>query len=313
MGPVLVNFSSCAPGRAAIFSRAIVSRLAFSQVPPGVGHCCAVALVALNSVACTGFEPGDDVLENDGQQLLDGDPPEGEDWRCVSSESIDATDAALIMPSDPTMRITQAIQLLNIRGGTVPEGATAHACARADVACEEPLTADYPLSAEGWVNIPLPVGFNGYLEVEAESIMPTMVFLGEPLRRPRPANYPVALVEKVILPGLSGATGTMQNDSTGLLTIRVFDCQGVSASGVSFSQQEQAVEWYYVDGFPSAEATETSSEGLGGFINTPPGVATIATTGRAGQQLASDKLVAVRAGWLTVVRMWIGEEAADAD
>jgi hypothetical protein len=267
----------------------------------------------LNSVACTEFEPGDDVLTSAGNQLLDGEPPEGEDWRCVTPESVDATDAALVMSTDTSMKITQAIQLLNIRGGTVPEGATAHACARADVDCTQPLTTDYPLTTEGWVNIPLPVGFNGYLEVVADSIMPTMVFLGEPLRRPRPSNYPVALVEKVILPGLSGATGTMQNDSTGLLTIRVFDCQDVSASGVKFSQRQEAVEWYYVDGLPSSQATETSSEGLGGFINTPPGVATITTTGRAGQQLASDKLVAVRAGWLTVVRMWVGEEAADAD
>ena len=307
------NFWVCHRGRAAISSRAIVSLLAFSRVPRGVGRCCAVALALPSIVACTEFAPGDDVLASDGQQLLDGEPPEGEDWRCVTSESVDAVDAALVTAAESSQRITQAIQFLNIATGTVPPEATVHACARADVACAAPLTMDYPLTAEGWVNIPLPVGFNGYLEIEAETILPTMLFLGEPLRRPRPSNYPVALIEHNILPGVSGATGTMQNSTTGLLTIRVFDCQDVSASGVKFAQQQDAVEWYYVDGLPSSEATETSSEGLGGFINTPPGVTTITTTGRAGQQLASNKLVAVRAGWLTAVRMWIGEEAADAD
>lgn len=264
-------------------------------------------------VACTEFEPGDDVLGGADNRLLDGEPPEGEDWRCVTSASIDAVDAALVTAADSTQRITQAIQFLNIGTGTVPPGALVRACGRADVDCAQPLTSDYPLTADGWVNIPLPVGFNGYLEIRAETILSTMLFLGEPLQRPRPSNYPVALVEKAILPGVSGATGTMQNDSTGLLTIRVFDCQDVSASGVSFSQQQAGVEWYYVDGLPSAEASETSSEGLGGFINTPPGVSIITTTGRAAQPLASSKRVAVRAGWMTGLRMWVGEEAADAE
>jgi hypothetical protein len=120
-------------------------------------------------------------------------------------------------------------------------------------------------------------------------------------------------VQRAILPGVSGATGTVQNDSSGLLVIRVFDCEDISASGVSFSQRQEGVEWYYVDGLPSSLASETGSEGLGGFINTPPGVSTIETSGRSGEALASRKSVAVRADWMTALRMWIGEEAADAD
>jgi hypothetical protein len=262
---------------------------------------------------CTEFEPGDETLSTADNTLLGGEaPPAGEDWRCVTPESIDAIDADLVTATDPNSRITQPIQFLNLGSGTVPPGATVHACALADAECTEPLTTDYPLTAEGWVNIPLPFGFNGYLEIRGETIMPALLFLGEPLRRARPSMYPVAMVEKRILPGVSGLTGTMQTDTTGLLTIRVFDCQDISASGVSFSQQQPGVEWYYVDGVPSAEVTETSSEGLGGFINTPPGVSIINTTGREGQTLASRKRVAVRAGWLTALRMWVGEEASTA-
>jgi hypothetical protein len=271
-------------------------------------------VLALSSlVACTEFEPGDDVLTSTDGRLLDGPAPEGEDWSCVTEASVATIDADLVNVPQQSDRIMQSLQFLTLGTNLVPTGSDVRVCSRADVNCELPLAQGFSLDAEGWVTLPLYVGFDGYIEVRADGVLPTMLYIGEPLQRPRPSNYPVALVQRAILPGVSGATGTVQNDTTGLLVIRVFDCEDVSASGVSFSQQQEqaGVEWYYVDGLPSSVASETSNEGLGGFINTPPGVAAINTLGREGRPLASRKSVAVRADWMTALRMWIGEEAED--
>jgi hypothetical protein len=267
-------------------------------------------VVLVGAAACTEFAPGDDVLPSSADNFLMGDVVPGEDFRCVTPASVDASNADLVTPVDQTVKLNQPLQFLTLGRGEVPAGAQVHACALADVECTEPLTIDYPLTPEGWVNLPLSQGFNGYIEIRGDTILPTMLFLGEPLRRPRPTDYPIALVERSILPGISGAAGTMQNATTGLLTIRVFDCEDVSASGVRFSQQQEGVRWYYVNGLPSSAAEETGTEGLGGFINTPPGVSIISTTGSTGQPLASRKSVAVRADWMTALRMWVGEEAA---
>jgi hypothetical protein len=313
----LDDFSICDPARAAILSRANVSPLTFSRVPRRGGRRCAavvpggrvvfpsarfafVVLVLPSLVGCTEFAPGDDVLTTSDGRLLDGDPAEGEDWRCVTPESVATIDADLVMPAQQSVRINQSFQFLTLGTGIVPASSSVRVCSRADVNCEQPLADGFTLDADGWVTLPLFVGFDGYVEIRAEGVLPTMLYVGEPLQR-------------AILPGVSGATGTVQNDTSGLLVIRVFDCEDVSASGVSFSQRQEGVEWYYVDGLPSSLANETGSEGLGGFINTPPGVSTIETFGRSGEPLASRKSVAVRADWMTALRMWIGEEAADAD
>ncbi len=268
-----------------------------------------LALLCLG--ACTEFEPGDDVLQSEDQQLLDGEPAAGEDWGCVDPGALGAEDLEVVTAADEGARLVQPLQFLTLGRGLVPPNGRVRVCSRADVDCLAPIAEGYELSADGWVNLELRAGFNGYLEVTADGVLPTMVFLGGPLRRARPANYPVALVERQILPGVSGATGTVQNDTSGLLALRVFDCQDTAGAGVSFDQDKEdaGVPWYFVDGLPSSIAQRTGPEGLGGFINTPPGLTVIESKARDGQVITARRSVFVRADWMTALRMWVGEEA----
>jgi hypothetical protein len=306
------NFSICQRAGVAILSAANVSFSARQRVPVSrrgrIARRSSIYVAFVASVGCTEFAAGDDVLSEGESSLLSGPTPVGEDWSCVTPASVVDNDADLVMATQQSVRVMQSLQFLTLGTGIVPANSSLRVCAIADVNCEQPLADGFKLDAEGWVTLPLFQGFNGYIEVRADGVLPTMLYLGKPLQRPRPSDYPVALVQRAILPGVSGATGTMQTDTTGLLVIRVFDCQDVSASGVSFSQQQEGVEWYYVGSLPSSAVDETGSEGLGGFINTPPGTSIISTSGRRGQSLASRKTVSVRADWMTALRMWVGEE-----
>lgn len=320
-GPAFFETSSsptCDSLRPNAVTRRVESSPSLVPVPPllrGQRWRALAGLPLLASVACTQFEPGDDVLLNSnvdslmGTQSADEEPAEGEDFECVTPESLEPVDAQLVMPTAGTPVVMQRLQFLTLGPGVPPAGALVHACALPDVDCRAPLTDDYTLDAEGWVELPLYEGFNGYIELRGDTVMPTLVFLGKPLERPRSTAYPIAIVESAILPGLSGATGTMQTATEGLLTIRVFDCDDRSASGVRYSYEPAAgVPWYYVDGLPSSAAQETGVEGLGGVINNPPGVTQINIAARDGRQIAARKRVAVRPGWMTAVRVWIADE-----
>jgi hypothetical protein len=158
--------------------------------------------------------------------------------------------------------------------------------------------------ADGWVDLPLYEGFDGYLEISGDLIVSTTLFYAAPLGRgTRNLQSPHGLVEKSVLPALSGATGTAQDANLGLVYLRAFDCTNAPAPGVEFSIDRAGAPWYFVDGLPTSLAEQTAESGLGGFLNVAPGVsvvnAAIAATGAA---IAPPKSVLVRGGWITGLR-----------
>jgi hypothetical protein len=179
------------------------------------------------------------------------------------------------------------------------------ACAQRDVECAEPLTDNLPVDGEGWVDVPLFEGFDGYLEVTGETVMSTVLFYAGPLAPGTEVDHtPLALIEVGRLPALSGATGTAQDPSLGLVVLRSFDCRGDAAPGVSFSIDKPGFAWYFVGGLPSSTAVATAPEsGLGGFINVDPGVAVVnAALPGSSLPIAKPKSVLVRRGWMTAMR-----------
>jgi hypothetical protein len=115
---------------------------------------------------------------------------------------------------------------------------------------------------------------------------------------------PLAVVTRALLPALSAATGRQQELSLGLVHLRVFDCDGASAPGVTFSiNQTEAWPWYFVGDYPTSDANETTDLGLGGFINVTPGVALVeAELSGSGLAIAPAESIIVRPGWMTGMR-----------
>src|SRR5690606_7820670 len=109
-------------------------------------------------------------------------------------------------------RLVQSLQVISITTGLVPPGAQARACTQADTECIMPVTPFVPVNADGWVDLPVYEGFDGYIEITAESIVSTLLFYAAPLTEvTRIDNTPLALVEKTVLPNLSTATGMAQS------------------------------------------------------------------------------------------------------
>ena len=86
--------------------------------------------------------------------------------------------------------------------------------------------------------------------------------------------------------------------------MRAFDCQGLSASGVSFDIDRAATPYYFIGDLPSTTVEATGGSGLGGFLNVQPGVAVVgAAVKGTGRALDSSRTLIVRSGWLSGVRI----------
>lgn len=281
----------------------MLRRLSSSSATRGGG-----LAIALGVVACTAFEPGTDELpEPESEPALEvavaaGQPAgPGPDWGCLGDPEVPP---ALVPTPAAANRMVLSLQVLSLASGLALPGISVRACAQRDVACGAPLTEDIPVDAQGWLDVPLYEGFDGFLELRGESIVPTLLFHAEPLRPDRQvSDAPLGLVERDLLPALTAAAGSPQEAGRGIVYLRAFDCRGQSAPGVTFSIDRSGVPWYFVGGLPSTTAVETAESGLGGFINVEPGFTVVTASLGQERPIARPTSLIVRAGWLTGVRI----------
>lgn len=274
-----------------------------------------LSFVALAALACTEFEPGTDELA-EGEGFTDAPtgalmPAVGRDWSCLRELR---AESMVVRDNTNAARLVQSVQVLTLREGTVPPQSVVRACAQRDLTCDNPLTASLPVDAQGWVDMPLFDGFDGYLEVTSPSTVPMMLFYQEPLRgTSRTDGEPLAQLEVPVLAQLSAALGAPQESTLGLLILRAFDCNGDGAPGVRFTVDKPAVPYYFVAGLPSSMATETDGSGLGGFLNVPIGITVVDGSLSSGEaDFTLPRTLFTRPGWMTALR-WIAKDIIPAD
>ena len=187
-------------------------------------------MVCSAALRCSRFEPGTDELSvgpNEATDQVQAElEPDGLDWSCLVEAPADEPENRVRPPDSG--RLVASLRLLSLLTGAAIPGMVVRACAQADVDCASPLSDYLPASEDGWVDVPLYPGFNGYLEVLADTALPSIVFFSRPLSLETSVDtVPFGLVETNILPSLSGATGSQQDPSLGLVWLRAFDCQGL--------------------------------------------------------------------------------------
>jgi hypothetical protein len=77
------------------------------------------------------------------------------------------------------------------------------------------------------------------------------------------------------------------------------NCAGRLSENVEFSLNNQAaaVRYYFANNFPSITLASTTPDGIGGFVNVPGGVATVAATRFTTRELVRTATLFVRPGW----------------
>jgi hypothetical protein len=289
-----------------------VRRLILSANPQGA--CCglgkaraeawrwsSLTLAALALTSCTKFASEFDLPEGaelgDEQELVNGLTPGGMDWTCVENGG-----PALALPENRQRPLTYALRANDFITNTPVVALRVRACFRSDVACSDPATPYISAGADGVVSVPLFEGFNGFLELTSDGMLPSMVFFAdtwsaELLRALE--QVPVALLPIPALLALGESARVPVDPTGGVISINTYDCGGLLASGVRLETNTQAVPYSFVNGLPVAYQNVTSEQGLAGFVNVPPGIVVVTAFPDDGARSMSIDTFLVRAGWGT--------------
>lgn len=207
-----------------------------------------------------------------------------------------------------TQTIDQLFVVKDFISGDVLTGMTVKGCPRTDETCANALVSGTS-DAQGRVTLTLPMtpglGFDGFLEVTGSTIVPTYYYL-YPYLVAGGATYSLP----IIAPNTQGifalALGTQVDPTKGHLGLSFRDCAGNQAPGVQFTSNLSdagTIRNYIISRFPSATATATDADGVGGFVNVPPGTATITANLTGQTQVMATANAFVRAGYITFVNL----------
>lgn len=266
----------------------------------------AAACLLSGLLACTPFEDGQDELgEGLSTELGAANPAQastlavtssttGADWSCLGAVARTPPASAV-----GAVRLVYSLQVLDIATLRPGSGIFVRACGLTDLECEQPLSEPVAVKADGWVDIPLFEGFTGYLEITGPEVLPGVVVLSDPLTEDSAPGYPYLILSAAVLGALGRAVNVPVDPALGLVSIRVFDCQGVTAPGVRLTKLGPGAPWYFVSGLPSSVEQATDSEGFGGFANSPPGLSQVDALTAEGVSVSGALNMMVRPGWVS--------------
>lgn len=245
--------------------------------------------------ACAQFEPGTDTLEDATGTLRP--PASSVEWACLGDAATGPAPEPVL--SDAAERVVVSLQIVDLSTGQTYPDAALRACGIADINCERPVIDGLQVDGRGWVDVPLFAGFTGFFEITSPSISPFLLYFTDPLPPNSVIEYPLAVVSRASLGPLVQLLGVPLDPNTGVIAFRAFDCDGQTATGVSYTLDRDGVAWYIAGGLPNGMSTATSGEGIGGFANVPAGLAVVDALAPDGRSIAGPQSVIVRPGWMS--------------
>ncbi|HKO89691.1 MAG TPA: hypothetical protein VJU61_00970 [Polyangiaceae bacterium] len=262
--------------------------------------CC----LALASLGCTEFASEFDTLPAEaGEETRVVNLETPGDWSCASDAR------PLGSASSASVPLTYAFSPVDFVTGAAVSNVRVRACFRPDVGCDSPETPYLAPESDGKVRVPLYSGFNGYLEVTSDGMLPVLLFFASEWSVEFLAALDQAPLQLLPVPALQalGDSARVQLDpGGGVLGINTFDCVGASASGVRLEVDSRAVPYAFVNDLPVLNQDVTSEQGLAGFVNVSPGVVVLRGFSPGSSSPLTVETLLVRSAWLTSVSLLPG-------
>jgi hypothetical protein len=193
---------------------------------------------------------------------------------------------------------------------------TVLACNRLDVDCTSPVAGpvtEDPTDPTAQIELDVPIGFQGYLQIKNPSTVDSMEFLARPIEEDT-AGWNLTIADEATVINLGLATQTMIDRNLGTFIMIARDCNRAPLAGVQASIQvtqgtdmdagpDTTVGFYLVNTFPSKSQMVTTDEGAAGFVNVPLGSASLTGTILASGVALSPTQAVSRAGWISYVEV----------
>jgi hypothetical protein len=238
-------------------------------------------------------EFGADPLSLPDAGILQGGSLVDPAWACLDS-------SAPAEPPPEVERVSFTLPVVDSATGLPPPDLTTFACQLIDVNCLTPVNPEpVGVSEDGLVHLSLPFEFGGFVEIRSSETVPSLFFVHEPLRQDT-VTQPLPLISTGALVALATNNGvSLDSTNDGLLLIRTYDCDGESAANVHLSTDRGGQLFTFVGGLPLVGDNPTSDDGIGGFINVPPGFARVEGRHTRTGQLTGAASLVVRPEWMT--------------
>jgi len=154
------------------------------------------------------------------------------------------------------------------------KGLEAKACRNRDIACEEPVATFIDTHETSKVELELPNGFAGFVEVTSEAL-DTLLYVTNPLVKDtldRDLTVPTADTVSLFATLLDYSWDM----DKGIVVLEVLDCDEAPQGGIHFDSQAGGDGFYIIDEMPDKGAQLTvfdpaADTAEGGFLNVPPG------------------------------------------
>ena len=187
--------------------------------------------------------------------------------------------------------------------GAPLDNVTTRICLNADPMCSTPLSTQKGLTPEGVLVIRVPAGFNGFLEIEADGHLPYVGYMRRPVVRDLVDDDPLLTIPIAGVAQLAALYNLDVVPELGLLGLAVVDCRWSRVAGVTFSNNLGGRVYYFADGLPNVMASETDSQGYGGFFNVPVRPVEVGAQVAADGRMIGTRTVVPRPGWLMTVQV----------
>ena len=261
--------------------------------------------------SCVRFASELDVLDSERAGLDAPAAAAGMDWSCAPGQRGSPVPGSpgteeLAAPGSPLQLRVSAVDFVT---AAPVEPLRVRACFRADVDCASPISDQVGPVEDGRSQVSADPGFNGYLEIEAEGMLPTLLFFSaawSPQLLAQVERTPVRLLPLPSLQALGNTAHVQLDPAGGVLGIYAYDCAGRAAPGVRLELDAGAVPYAFVDELPVANQDVTGEQGLAGFVNVPPGVVVVSSFAQGQATAVSVESLLVRSGWLSSMSLLPG-------
>lgn len=246
------------------------------------------ASILLAASACSSLASETDMLPDS----VASDGP----WRCFKSTS--NRPSAVVNPA----RLDYGMQVLDLATRRPPRNLKVRACALSDITCSRPVTPEISPNAEGTLVLPLTIGFDGFLELTADDMGPTLYVFAGTLSGELSTllgSQPVSMLSLQALQALEASFLTPVAADAGRVVMTTLDCDARLSAGVRVKLPAPAVPFAVIAGLPVARQDTTGADGVIGFVNVTSGVALVSATIVELDATLDQKTLPIRAGWTT--------------
>jgi hypothetical protein len=220
------------------------------------------------------------------------------EWSCLNGAPEIDSGAREPSASSQALEIRlPAVDLVDL----APVGALpARLCRKLDLNCDAPIQS-LASDADGVFSLTLDAAFDGYLELEGPTVVPTLYFFSPALNAA--GRLPtLTLMKPAMLESLMEEMDATLSTDRGVAILTAQNCMGAFSAGVAYETADadpETIEFYATDGLPSLRATRTDTSGFGGFLNLPAGPVSVTGTLTESSLPLASVSVLVRSGFIT--------------